>query len=179
MRASDDRRERIVALLRRRFSEGYLSTETFEERAGVAYAARDARELDSLVGDLPSSRRLLAALRRLARAVGLEREPAPMLMSEPPLGVVPRALVIGRNPDCDLVVSDPTVSRRHAELRREADHWVLSDLGSSNGTRVNGWRVERAAVGVGDEVMLGGQRLVFAARRGRRVWSAAPERPAR
>jgi hypothetical protein len=178
MRASDDRRERVVALLRRRFTEGYLSTETFEVRTGLAYATHDERELESLVGDLPPSRRLLAALRRLARAVRPDRDAPPMLVNEPPLGVVPRALVIGRNPDCDLVVEDPTVSRRHAELRREAGHWILSDLGSSNGTRVNGWRVERATVGVGDEVMLGCQRLVFAARRSSRPWSAAPERPA-
>jgi FHA domain/Domain of unknown function (DUF1707) len=177
MRASDNRRERVVALLRRRFSEGYLSTETFEARAGLAYATHDDRELNSLVGDLPPSGRFAAAFQRLAASLRGRREADPLLVSEPPRGVVPSALVIGRNPDCDLVVADPTVSRRHAELRRVADHWVLADLGSSNGTRVNGWRVVRATVDVGDEVMLGGQRLVLARRRSRRAWSTAPERP--
>ena len=177
MRASDDSRERVVGLLRRRFSEGYLSTETFEARAGLASATRDDRDLDALVGDLPPQRRLAAALRRLAAALRFEGEARPLLVAEPPRGAVPSALVIGRDPDCDLVVSDPTVSRRHAELRRVADHWVLADLDSSNGTRVNGWRVKRADVDVGDEVMLGGQRLVLSPRRSPRAWSAAPERP--
>src|SRR3982751_3033097 len=110
MRTSDNRRERVVALLRRRFSEGYLSTETFETRAGDAYTARDDRELSALVGDLPPTGRLAAALERLAGPLRVSREAEPLLVSEPPRGVVPSALVIGRNPDCDLVVADPTVS---------------------------------------------------------------------
>jgi hypothetical protein len=165
MRASDDRRERVVSLLRRRFSEGYLSTETFEARAGLAYTSHDHRELDALVDDLPPSRRLVAAFRGLTAALRIRAKPVPMVVAEPPVDAARGGLVIGRNPDCDLVVTDPTVSRRHAELRREGDRWILADLGSSNGTRVNGWRVERATVDVGDEVMLGGQRLVLGRRR--------------
>jgi FHA domain-containing protein/uncharacterized protein DUF1707 len=162
MRTSDHRRERVVGLLRRRFSEGYLSTDTFEVRAGVAYTTRDERELDSLVGDVPPSRRWIAALRRVAEAVRGDRDAGrPLVVPEPPRDAAREGLVIGRNPDCDLVIGDPTVSRRHAELRREDGRWVLADLGSSNGTRVNGWRVRRATVGVGDELMLGDQRLVF------------------
>jgi VWFA-related protein len=44
---------------------------------------------------------------------------------------------IGRAPDNDLVIDDPTVSGTHAELRDEAGHWVVTDLGSTNGTYVN------------------------------------------
>ena len=49
---------------------------------------------------------------------------------------------IGRSPDCDLPLADPTVSWVHAELRRVGDAWVLADLGSRNGTQVNGWRAD-------------------------------------
>jgi len=49
---------------------------------------------------------------------------------------------IGRSPDCDLPLGDQTVSWVHAELRQMADAWVLVDLGSTNGTRVNGWNVD-------------------------------------
>jgi FHA domain-containing protein/uncharacterized protein DUF1707 len=178
MRASDDKRERVVGVLRSRFVEGYLSTETFEVRADLAYATHDERELEALVRDLPARRPLLTALRRLARLMRGERDVArPLVVEEPPHDAARDGLVIGRNPDCDLVVMDPTVSRRHAELRREEGRWILADLGSSNGTRVNGWRIRRATVGVGDELMLGDQRLVFARPKSPLPWSSAPERP--
>jgi len=63
---------------------------------------------------------------------------------------------IGRAPDSDIVVDHPTVSRHHAELRREDCGWSLSDLWSTNGTRVNGWRItHRCAVRPGDVVSFG------------------------
>jgi pSer/pThr/pTyr-binding forkhead associated (FHA) protein len=63
---------------------------------------------------------------------------------------------IGRSPGCDLPLGDPTVSWMHAELRRAGDSWVLVDLGSRNGTRVNGWRVDSGfAVCPGDRVRFG------------------------
>ena len=48
---------------------------------------------------------------------------------------------IGREPACDMTLLDRTVSRWHACLKREDDGWLLTDLGSTNGTRLNGWRV--------------------------------------
>jgi FHA domain/Domain of unknown function (DUF1707) len=63
---------------------------------------------------------------------------------------------IGRDRDCDLSVDDMTVSRVHARLDRTADGWVLVDLGSTNGTRVNGWLVrDRVEVRAGDLVRFG------------------------
>jgi pSer/pThr/pTyr-binding forkhead associated (FHA) protein len=63
---------------------------------------------------------------------------------------------IGRSPDCDLPLGDITVSWRHAELRRDGQAWVLVDLGSTNGTRVNGWRVDEGfTVRAGDWVSFG------------------------
>ena len=63
---------------------------------------------------------------------------------------------IGRSPGCDLPLGDPTVSWMHAELRRTGDDWVLVDLGSLNGTRVNGWRADSGfTVRAGDCVLFG------------------------
>jgi len=62
---------------------------------------------------------------------------------------------LGRMPDCDLIVPDHTVSRRHAELLKTAEGWKIADLGSRNGTRVNGEAVEERLLQPGDEVSLG------------------------
>jgi hypothetical protein len=48
---------------------------------------------------------------------------------------------IGRDASCDLVIVDMSVSRRHAILDRIQDGWLLTDLESTNGTRLNGWRI--------------------------------------
>jgi hypothetical protein len=179
VRTSDDRRERVAGRLGRGFADGSLSTETFELRAGLAYAARDEHELSALVSDLPRRgaawREALDRLRsRLARPASAAAE---VVVPEPPHDAARTGLVIGRNPDCNFVLEHPSVSRHHCELRREAGRWIVADLGSSNGTRVNGWRVERATVGSGDELMLGDQRVVFGRPRAAVTWWQAPERP--
>jgi hypothetical protein len=67
-----------------------------------------------------------------------------------------RQFTIGRAPTCDFTVADLSVSRWHARLQREEDGWLLSDLGSTNGTRLNGWRVTQSVqVQAGDEVSFG------------------------
>ena len=63
---------------------------------------------------------------------------------------------IGRAPTCDFTVADLSVSRWHARLCREQEAWMLSDLGSTNGTRLNGWRVTSGVqVRPGDQVSFG------------------------
>jgi hypothetical protein len=63
---------------------------------------------------------------------------------------------IGRDANCDLAIADMTVSRRHATLERAEDGWLLTDLESTNGTRVNGWRVRgKVSVTPGDLVSFG------------------------
>lgn len=64
-------------------------------------------------------------------------------------------VVVGRSRDCDVVLGDPNVSRRHAELRPEGRGWLVLDLGSTNGVKVNGRRVERAVLAPGDRITLG------------------------
>lgn len=69
---------------------------------------------------------------------------------------------IGRLPECAVTLGDPGVSRRHAELRRSTDGgFVLVDLGSTNGTRVNGVVVGEHRLTDGDEITVGNTRLRF------------------
>jgi Protein of unknown function (DUF3662)/FHA domain len=72
-----------------------------------------------------------------------------------------KPMVIGRQPGCDVVVPDTNVSRQHASIRRVDDHYVLSDLGSTNGTRLNGRPVNDAYLSNGDEITVGTTRIVF------------------
>ena len=70
-------------------------------------------------------------------------------------------VLLGRSRDCDIQLDDPNTSRRHAEVRREGNAWVVADLGSTNGIKVNGSRVAEAELHPGDEVTLGLVRLRF------------------
>ena len=70
-------------------------------------------------------------------------------------------ILIGRSRECDIQLDDPNTSRRHAEVRREGDAWVVADLGSTNGIKVNGSRVAEAELHPGDEVTLGLIKLRF------------------
>ncbi|MFB9903964.1 glycogen accumulation regulator GarA [Allokutzneria oryzae] len=67
----------------------------------------------------------------------------------------------GRHPDSDIFLDDVTVSRRHAEFRREGADFVVVDVGSLNGTYVNRAPVDTAVLANGDEVQIGKFRLVF------------------
>ncbi|MQA98940.1 MAG: FHA domain-containing protein [Actinobacteria bacterium] len=68
---------------------------------------------------------------------------------------------IGRHPDSDIFLDDITVSRRHAQIRREASGFTLVDVGSLNGTYINRERVEKTELRSGDEIQIGKFKLVF------------------
>jgi hypothetical protein len=69
---------------------------------------------------------------------------------------------IGRSRDCDVVLDDAGISRRHAEIRPGPDGWTVADLGSTNGVRVNGAEVRGVhALAPGDRVELGSTEIVF------------------
>jgi threonine dehydratase len=91
--------------------------------------------------DLPSAELVLPDGRRVA--VGAE------------------SVVIGRLPECAVVLSDPNVSRRHAEVRHTGGTVVVTDLGSTNGTKVNGVTVREQQLTSGDEITVGSTTLVF------------------
>jgi hypothetical protein len=75
--------------------------------------------------------------------------------------VTSRRVLLGRSRECDIRISDGNVSRRHAELVQEGATYWLVDLGSTNGTELNGERVERAKLSDGDRILLGDTTVVF------------------
>jgi Protein of unknown function (DUF3662)/Inner membrane component of T3SS, cytoplasmic domain len=70
-------------------------------------------------------------------------------------------VVVGRSRECDVVVSDPNVWRRHIELRRGERGWTAVDLGSTNGMKVNGRRLGHAELDPGDRITIGVTDLTF------------------
>ena len=79
----------------------------------------------------------------------------------------PGSLTLGRSPDNDIVIDDPSVSREHARLSNENGRYYIEDLGSMNGTMMNGKRVKKEFVGTGASVKIGGVEVVVGDR-GRR-----------
>ncbi len=69
--------------------------------------------------------------------------------------------VLGRSRRCDIVLADPNVSRQHVEIRRQGDGFMLHDLGSTNGTRLNRRDVKQAVLQHGDRIELGATELLF------------------
>src|SRR5205823_1193697 len=103
--------------------------------------------------------RLAEPLEARARA---RAETALLLLDGRRLLVGPAGVTIGRSRQSDVVLSDPNVSRHHAEIRPRGGSWVLTDLGSTNGSRINGRRVEGSEViRTGDEIELGATTLRF------------------
>lgn len=70
-------------------------------------------------------------------------------------------VVIGRMPECSVVLSDPNVSRRHAEVVRVNEAFVVRDLGSTNGTKLNGAPIREGYLTTGDNITVGSTTLVF------------------
>jgi hypothetical protein len=165
-RPSDAQRDRVVDVLREGAAQGRLSHDTFLRRMELALAARSAAELTALTADLHTDRgvtwRVVRAVGgmsaffvRLRRAWLAEKLP-PLLLPEPG----PYPLRIGRDPGNGLRLTHDSVSRLHAELSLQGSVWILRDLGSTNGTVVNGRRVT-GAVPVRDGDMVAFGRIAF------------------
>jgi len=152
-------RDQAINVLWTRYDRGRLRYDTFALRLEAAVRARSRAELDAVLAGLPGrawadllpatvrcqwQRNWAALAARLPRV--WQAASWPVLMF--PSGDQSR-FTIGRDSGCDMVLPDPTVSRWHAGLRREPGGWLLDDLGSTNGTLLNGWRV-RAWVPVRD-----------------------------
>lgn len=164
VRPSDADRDRAISELQERFAEGRLTQDTFVQRVEIALHARAQAELAELLEDLPARRWRAGALAAAAAAM-LRRAAAWVTKPKAAGGTLPRLIfprgtaskfTIGRAVECDFVLADPSVSRFHARLHREPDGWQLRDLGSTNGTMLNGWRVtEPVSVRPGDRVSFG------------------------
>jgi hypothetical protein len=78
------------------------------------------------------------------------------------LVVGPTGVTLGRSRQCEVVLDDPNVSRQHAEIRPRGGSWVLTDLGSTNGSSVNGRRIDGPEVlKPGDELEFGTSQMTF------------------
>ncbi|MDT5035651.1 MAG: hypothetical protein QOE03_836 [Micromonosporaceae bacterium] len=175
IRASNRERQVTVRALTGQVRDGRMSEVTFVRRLVIALDARRRSELDELMSDLPRRgvrRRMLPVYRRLTgllsdavpRALLRRRAAARRHLALPP---VPGQYVIGRSDVVDLRLDDISVSRRHALMAFVEGGWVLTDLGSRNGTWVNGWRLPGPArVTIGDLLDIGNCRFVLVDRRG-------------
>jgi FHA domain/DUF1707 SHOCT-like domain len=182
-RPSDAERDRALAVLRDGAGSGRLSHDTFIRRMNFVLRAQTRAELSDALRDLPRAesrvvtwtRELRGRIPRLAlartaarpTAIGswlaslprvsvvrpLAAPPLPGLALPPPGSPTVR---IGRGPGATLRLPDVSVSRCHAELRYVDDGWMVRDLGSMNGTQVNGLRITTPArVRPGDQIQFG------------------------
>jgi hypothetical protein len=162
------RRHRLARILNAAYAEGLLSDRTLAHRLDVLFAG-ELIDPAGLVGDLTrrAPRRslgehvghMVAALRnRYEVGAGASSVHAGILLALDWTGGC-EELVIGRHPSCDVVIADDTVSRRHAQLIFRDGGWIVRDLDSTNGTRLNGQYVGRCRLHPGDQLGLGRQLL--------------------
>jgi hypothetical protein len=159
-RASDQDREAAAVALREHYAVGRLSTETLDQRVADVYAAKTRAELGTVMFDLPPIQPLKPRLReRMADAFDPRRRRPVEALSPPSYLPRGKRLLIGRSHGCDIVLADASVSRCHADLRRDGSQWILRDLHSTNGIAVNGRMVLEARLAPGDQISLGRTRL--------------------
>lgn len=171
LRVSDAERDEAISQLGERFAEGRLTHDTFVHRVEAALMARDRHDLAQVLADLPARPRLRSTLLAYGLrgwAAMTRGMPSALAEAPPRLLMFPSSdrhrFTIGRDSACDLVLLDPSVSRWHAGLKRCAGGWMLDDLGSTNGTLLNGWRVrESVPIRPGDHVSFGAVTFVVAA----------------
>jgi hypothetical protein len=146
------RRLQLDETLRFAYSQGLLSDGTFVDRLDrlLGSSTIDPRQL---IGDLTlrAADGPRARLRRAsARIMGRRSRPTGRLLALDWTGSTAERLLIGRGAGSDILLMDDSVSRRHAELLWRGGGWVIHDLGSTNGTLLNGTPAIRARVQPGD-----------------------------
>jgi hypothetical protein len=155
-RVSHRDRMRAIRSLRNAARRGRLSDLTFVNRLQAVSDARQHRDLLAATDDLPPGG-LRARLHRWRKRAFEPSSAAALDMRLPP---TPETYVIGRDSVCDLQLTHVTVSRRHALLKPVDGQWMIVDLSSMNGTRINGWRVHgQAPLRPGDLLEVGDLRL--------------------
>jgi hypothetical protein len=159
--------KRIARTLKTAYADGLLSADTFARRVDQLHET-PLVDPGQLIGDLnlrgsrPERRSAVQAIAATLRKVMSPRahppvDPVVLLALDWDGGRT--ELIVGRDPVCDVVLSDHSVSRRHARLLFRDGSWVLQDLSSTNGTVVNDVRVGRCELRPGDLVSLGETRL--------------------
>jgi hypothetical protein len=164
------RRERLTLL-----SRPVIEFET-DERLGLGefgIQTRVAQAEDEPVSAPPKAQsgrtmvysnaeRVAEPLRDLGPSHPARPQKALLLVDGKRVVVGPSGATIGRGRQADVVLNDPNVSRQHAEIRPRGGSWVLADLGSTNGSKLNGRQIEGSEVlRDGDEIELGESAMTF------------------
>ncbi len=151
---------------------GHLWPETFVSDASLHNLVAEVR---AALGDSPRTPRYIRTVSRYGYAFQGDTRPAPALeMADPPTSG-PRlvskrgewslregATVVGRDRDCAVRINSPMVSRRHAQIVVRPDETTVEDLGSKNGTHVNGSRLTQpATLKDGDQVQVGSLMMTY------------------
>jgi hypothetical protein len=166
--AAKDNRWNLMGLPEITFEEvdGYVKGE-FKVEASFASAPEEQNRVSThepKAGDPQSTGAIsFGAAKKLGIAAG---NPQLLLLDDAgnpseKISLTKQLLVIGRMSSNDIVISDANISRRHAELRKDGSRWVLKDLGSTNGTVVNGKLASEHALKDGDRLTFGTSELVF------------------
>jgi pSer/pThr/pTyr-binding forkhead associated (FHA) protein len=108
---------------------------------------------------------------QLAQLVALSEGPN-ILLDKP-------ILLIGRHQECDIQIPSRKISRRHCCIAQVDDHFVVRDLCSTNGIRINGVRVQEGPLKPGDELTIGNYRYQISCTAPSEVGGAAPAIPVR
>lgn len=159
-------RHRLARTLNSAYAEGLLSERTLAHRLDILFASA-LIDPAGLVGDLSRrgprrqvGRRVVATVTGFARrTVRTAAAPEPSILLALDWSGAQEELLIGRHPACDVIISAATVSRQHAQLTFRDGGWILQDLGSTNGTRVNGQPVGRCRLRPGDQLVVADQLL--------------------
>jgi hypothetical protein len=156
-------RQRLAKTLNAAYAEGLLSERTLAHRLDELFGgvlidpARLVGDLSRRVSRRRTGPRLRAWLTSQHRHTPRARETGILLALD--WTGARDELLIGRHPGCDVIVPADTVSRQHARLIFRDGGWILQDLDSTNGTRLNGRLVGRCRLRPGDCLALGDQIL--------------------
>jgi hypothetical protein len=127
-------------------------------QAAADTAVQTARAAISLVAPFEGAHEDASLSRPEVSVVAPQKGPMLIpLEGGPPIPLFGNSIVIGRDPDCDLCIASNQVSGKHCELRADGPVWRVVDLGSKNGTQVNGAAVSDQILNPGDELSLARQ----------------------
>ena len=162
-----DRLRRLGAAdLGTHYARGELSTGTFELRLEQVLRAQSERDAREVLWDLlPSAAR--------TRVDGLGTDDGDLRLESAQSRA---SWLLGRTPGCDARIDSVLASRRHARVSKRGSAWTVEDLGSTNGTWLNGRLVRRARLLPGDELALGSTDCVLHVRGQLPAWRAWAQR---
>jgi pSer/pThr/pTyr-binding forkhead associated (FHA) protein len=125
-----------------------------KDSKGAAPQGDASSEVPTIIGGVP-----VVVVRKGAKAHVLRLVKGPGAPKDFKLDLP--EIVIGRSLDAQVVIDSTSVSRKHASLRLEEDHYVVSDLDSANGIFVNAERAQRATLADGDSLQVGDAVFVY------------------